>query len=731
MKNNLKTFFLAAIPLVIFLNNIKAQGSQTNRSVAVHKTDLKISIDGVMNEDAWKNASVADSFINKWPTDSGRPRLQTEIRITYDKQFIYFGIKAELADKQPVIQSMKRDVNPYYSDGVPVIIDPTNKHTSGNTFGVNAAGAQMEGIAETNNTSFDWDTKWYSATKQFKGYWTAELAIPFKSLRFPKDQTEWGLNFIRNDMTNNCFSTWNQVPIQFFGPNLNCLGKIVFADELPQVKNNNVFIPYVSAKFDQPQKTISSSLNAGLDAKIAITSSLNLDATINPDFSQVDVDRQIINLDRFSVLLPERRTFFLENSDLFSNMGLTNAVSPFVSRQIGLTSDGRVIPIIAGLRLTGNLNPALRIGFMNIQSAKKYGEAAQNFLVAAFDQKVGKRSNFRGIITNRQEVEGNKKDEANNFNRVAGAEYNFLSNNTKFSGRAGYYQSFHPGQSNASGFSLANVGYTNKEISLTAGWSQVNSNFIADLGFTPRLYNYDALNDTTIRIGYNSYNSTFDYLLYPKSKNTINSVDFSIKTNHYDTTANRFIEFNGTTGFDILFANRREASVLWIQNRIDLPFETKLFPETGNLKNGRYDFGFAQLKFLSNFLKPFSWGLTFEHGGYYNGKRTSYTGNVKYRTQNWGNFGVDFIYNDVRLNNTNIHPFIVSPSIEFAFSRNFFWTTFLQYNTLIKNFNVNSKLQWRFKPMSDLFLVYTDNYLSDGFLHTQRSLVFKMSYWIN
>lgn len=731
MQNNLKSFFLAAIPLVLFLNNIKGQGSQTSRSIVVHKTGSKISIDGTMDEDAWKNASVVDSFINKWPTDSGKAKLQTEVRITYDKQFIYFGIKAELADKQPVIQSMKRDVNPYYSDGVSLIIDPTNKHTSGYTFGVNAAGAQMDGIAVVNDASFDWDAKWYSATRQFKGYWTAELAIPFKSLRFPKDQTEWGLNFIRNDMTNNCFSTWNQVPIQFFGPNLNCLGKIGFGDELPQVKTSPTFIPYVSANYDQAQKTISSSLNGGLDAKIAINSSLNLDATINPDFSQVDVDRQIINLDRFSVLLPERRTFFLENSDLFSNMGLTNTATPFVSRQIGLTADGRVIPIIAGLRLTGNINPALRIGLMNIQSARKYGAAPQNFLVAAFDQKIGKRSNFRGIVTNRQNVEGTNKDETTLFNRVAGAEYNFLSDNTRFSGRAGYYQSFHPGSPHASGFGLASAGYTNKQISVTAGWSQVNSNFIADLGFTPRLYNYDAVNDTTVRIGYNAYNSSFDYLLYPKSKRTINSVDLSIKTNHYYTVTNRFIEFNGTTGLDLLFANRREASVSWTQNKIDLPFETKLFPETGNLRKQQYDFGFAQLKFLSNFLRPFSWGLTLEHGGYYNGKRTGYTGNIKYRTQNWGNFGVDFTYNNIHLNNVNIDPFIVSPSVEFAFSGSVFWTTFLQYNTLIKNFNVNSKLQWRFKPMSDLFLVYTDNYISDGLLHKQRSVVFKMSYWIN
>jgi len=283
----IKTIVVATIPLILLFENIKGQVSQTNRLITVHKITSKIIVDGILNEDSWQTAAHADSFINKWPTDSGKAKLQTEVKIVYDDEFIYFGIKAYLNDKDPVIQSLKRDVNPYYSDGVSVVIDASGKNTSGYTFGVNAAGAQMEGIAEANSASFEWDAKWYSATKIFKGYWTAEWAIPFKSLRFPKSQKQWGINFIRNDMTNNCFSTWNQVPIQFFGANLNCLGKISFADDVPLVKSNNAFIPYVSAKLDKEQKTFSSSANAGLDAKIAINSSLNLDATINPDFSQL------------------------------------------------------------------------------------------------------------------------------------------------------------------------------------------------------------------------------------------------------------------------------------------------------------------------------------------------------------------------------------------------------------------------------------------------------------
>ncbi|HEY4198323.1 MAG TPA: DUF5916 domain-containing protein, partial [Mucilaginibacter sp.] len=632
----------------------------------------------------------------------------------------------------PVIQSLKRDVNPYYSDGVSIVLDPSDKNTSGYTFGVNAANAQMEGIVQVNDASFEWDAKWYSQTRIHAAYWTAELAIPFKSLRFPEGQNDWSINFIRNDMTNNCFSTWNQVPIQFFGANLNCLGKIIFGDRIPKLKTNNAFIPYVSGRENEETNTYTSSLRAGFDAKMAINSSLNLDATINPDFSQVDVDRQIINLDRFDVLLPERRTFFLENSDLFANMGLQNIATPFVSRRIGLTTDGAAIPIIAGLRLTGNLNPGLRIGFMNIEVGKRYGLPAQNYTVAALDQKVLKHSNFRAMITNRQTVaNGNLKNTIADFNRVAGAEFNFLSGNTKLNGRAGYYHSFNPGRPDSSGFGMFNIGYTDKKINISAGWHQVNTNFIANAGFTPRLYNYDAQHDTLTRVGYNAYTTSSHYLAYPESKRTINAVDFAIQTNDYYTSNGRFIEFTGIASADVLFANRREAYIGWVQNSVTLLFPTLIFPETGLLPKANYNFSFLEIKFASNFLRPFSWSLDIQQGGYYNGNRTTITGNIKYRAQPWGNFGVDFIYNNITLNNTKTNPYIIGPTVEFAFSDKLFWTTFMQYNIQIKNFNINSRFQWRFKPLSDIYLVYTDNYLTDGLLHKNKAIVFRINYWIN
>jgi Domain of unknown function (DUF5916)/Carbohydrate family 9 binding domain-like len=727
---------LMAWMIFCFSTSLWSQSADVQRQLSISKTIADIKIDGILDDSVWVTAAQAKDFINKWPTDTGAAVLQTEVLITYNDQYLYLGIKAYHTDKELVIQSLKRDVNPYYSDGVSIVLDPSNRNLSGYTFGVNAAGAQFEGIAEVNNASFEWDAKWFSGVQRFKDYWTAELAIPFNSLRFPSGQTHWSMNFIRNDMTNNCFSTWNRVPLQFFGANLNYLARLSFADSPPQSKHNYALFPYITTGLHQDRAEngggTSSDFNGGIDAKVALTASMNMDLTINPDFSQVDVDRQIINLNRFSILLPERRTFFLENSDLFSNRGLVNEATPFVSRKIGLTDDGRAVPIIAGARVSGSINPGLRIGIMNVQGGRKYGLPSQNYTVGSFDQRILKRSNIRGMVTSRNaQLNFPEHQSFQKYNTVGGMEFNFLSDDSRFNGRTSYYHSFNPGNPSKAGFGLAALGFTNQNWSVTTGWTQLNTNFISDLGFTPRLYNYDATRDTTVRIGYTQYNAGVNYSFYPKSKKTVNMVVYGLTGNRYYTEQNRPIELNGEASVTVLFADRREAAISWVQTDLSLLYATTIFSETGTLNEGGYNYGFLRLRYASNFLKPFSWGTTIEQGRYFNGDRTTVIGNIKYRRQPWGNFGVDFTYNQITLNQKKINPFIVGPTVELFFSRLISLTTFMQYNTAVENFNINSRFQWRFRPMSDIFLVYSDNYVTEGFANKNRTLVLKVSLRIN
>jgi len=710
---------------------VLSQG-EAGRTLRIVKANEPITIDGLENERSWSKTGQADQFINKWPLDTGLAKLQTKVRLLYDDKFLYVFAIMEVQDNNLVIQSLKRDINPYYSEGFSIVLDPSGQKASGFTFGVNASGAQFDGIAQYNSVSFEMDSKWYSATRRSEKYWTAELAIPFRTLRFPADKSAWGINFIRNDMRNNCFSTWNRVPVQYFGANLGCLGNAAFDGIPKKPSNNNSFIPYINTNITHDSST-KVNFRAGLDARIAASSSLNLAVTINPDFSQVDVDQQVINLDRYSIFLPEKRLFFLENSDLYSNLGSTN-IRPYFSRKIGLTDYGQPIPLIGGARLNGYLNTKTRIEVMDMQSGRQQKSFYQNYFTTVIERQVLKRSNVRLYYTD-SEFFGDsafKSGSADTYNRVAGAEFTYVAPKGNYDIGGKISGAFTPSVTGDNLFTNVNVDYYSTHLNFSSQFNQIGKNYIPAIGFTPRLYNYDAASKKTIRLGYYENSSHIEYDMYPKNKSYINMLvaEFnpSVFLNENDGSLN---EADLGFKYSILFANRRTFYAGWVQKIINLPFETSIFSGLDNFKPGPYRFGYLQLDYESNFLKPFSWSVNTEIGNYFNGNRISATVKVLQRIQPWGNFGVMVNYNHIEVEGKKVKPLIISPTIELAFNRNMFLTAFSQYNSDIHNFNINTKFQWRFQPASDLFLVYSSNYITPGYIIQGYSFTMKLVYWLN
>ena len=719
-------------PIIGLLPLVGLTQDSEPRILQIAKTSEPITIDGMDKENSWSKTSVASQFINKWPTDSGLAKLQTEVRLLYDDKFLYVFAIMHVQDNNLVIQSLKRDINPYYSEGFSVVLDPTGQKSSGFTFGVNASGAQFDGIAQYNSASFEMDSKWYSATKRGEKIWTAEMAIPFKSLRFPADKSSWGINFIRNDMRNNCFSTWNRVPIQYFGANLGHLGNLIFEGVPRKPSNNNSFVPYVNTTVIH-DSTTRAKLNVGLDARIAVSSSLNLAATINPDFSTVDVDQQVINLDRYSISLPEKRLFFLENSDIYTNLGTPN-IRPYFSRKIGLTDDGQVIPLIGGARLNGYLNPKTRIEVMDMQSGHQQNHFYQNYFTSVIERQVLKRSNLRFYFANVQTFGDStyKSSNTENYNRVGGLEFTYVAPKGNFDIGTKLSKAFTPDNHTDNLYTNLSLDYYGTHLIINSQFNQIGKNYIAAMGFTPRLYNYDAATGQTVRLGYYENTSHIEYDIYPKSKRLINmhvlEVNPSVFLNSSDGSLN---EADLAFKYTILFANRRTFYIGWVQKNLNLPFETNIFSGLNNFQPGNYTFGYVQLDYESNFLKPFSWKLNMEAGGYFNGKRFSLTGSILQRVQPWGIFGIMLNYNHIEADGKKVDPLIVSPSIELAFNQNMFLTTYAQYNTNISNFNINTKFQWRYRPMSDFFLVYTSNYVTPDYKNTGFNFTMKLVYWLN
>ncbi len=332
-------YLVFAFTSVLFLFSIGEIFSQTkgiNREayrIHIKETSEQISVDGVLDEDVWQVAEKAGHLQRVLPTDTGYAIAQTEVKLTYTPTTLYLGITCfdPLPGKRPV-ESLRRDFNFGKNDNFIVFIDTFNDQTNGFAFGISPAGAQWDGVqADGGTVNLNWDIKWRSAVKNYDDRWVAELAIPFRSLRYHGGTPEWGINFSRQDLKTNEKSSWAPMPRQFATATLAYTGTLVWDKPLPKSGPRFSLIPYVSAKSTQDKlngKDFNFEPSAGIDAKAIISTSLNLDLTVNPDYSQVEVDAQQTNLDRFELFFPEKRQFYLENSDLFASLG-TETVRPF------------------------------------------------------------------------------------------------------------------------------------------------------------------------------------------------------------------------------------------------------------------------------------------------------------------------------------------------------------------------------------------------------------------
>eukprot|EP01006_Ploeotia_vitrea_P017974 TRINITY_DN49225_c0_g1_i1.p1 TRINITY_DN49225_c0_g1~~TRINITY_DN49225_c0_g1_i1.p1 ORF type:complete len:494 (-),score=-59.66 TRINITY_DN49225_c0_g1_i1:18-1499(-) len=484
----LRVFLIISCWLIIkitYAGDDEKLNNQATFQLQISRSASEINIDGDILEEGWKNAMPANNFIRKWPLDSGYAEAKTEVKLLYDDNFIYVSAVCYL-EAEPIITTLKRDVGHWSSDGISIVLDPVNQRTNGFMFGVNAGGAQIEGLISVNDASWEWDTKWYSAVKSYPDKWVAEMAIPFKSLRYSEDVNSWGINFIRNDMQRNAYSTWARVPLQYNGIDLGYTGKLIWNEAPKATKGNIAIIPFLSggvSKNHEDKEPQESTLTTGVDAKIAITSTLNLDLTIKPDFSQVEVDQQVTNLSRFSVFFPERRNFFLENNDIFANFG-SRPVRPFFSRKIGI-QDGESVPILFGARLSGNMTKDLRIGVMTMQTDAIDDFEAQNYTVAAVQQRVMKRSNVKAMLVNRQAyIKEEGGFQKNDYNRVAALEFNYLSQNGKWAGNASVHRTFSDEKLDENGYHRFTFERNSKKFSFFIGHLNLGTNYIADVGFT-------------------------------------------------------------------------------------------------------------------------------------------------------------------------------------------------------------------------------------------------------
>lgn len=745
------------IKLSFFLFNLimgLAVSESKGQDLFIRRATTPIVIDGIMDEGAWMDADVAEGFHQFFPYDSSEAIAQTAVRMTYDDDYIYvIAVMHNLGQREYVIPSLRRDYRGEAYDGFSVILDTYKDKTNAFLFGINPYGVQREGLISNGGNSIrrgrggsgdftlTWDNKWYSEAKIYEDYWIAEIAIPFKTIRYKENTDSWFINFYRVDSEYAERSTWSPIPRNFRLINLAFNKELKWDEPLKNPGKNISLIPYSAFKvlknYEEatPTKT---KFTVGGDVKLAISSSMNLDLTVNPDFSQVEADQQVTDLDRFEIFFPEQRQFFLENADLFTSFGSSGA-SPFFSRRIGIavdTATGTNLenPLYFGARLSGNINNKWRIGFMSIQAAKvsDISLPSINYTVGSVQYRLGQRSNVAAMLVSKQPFQDSIGGEFNlrpsMWNRTFALDLNLATPDNKWSGKGYYHRSWDDlGLDSTYSYGIG-VNYATYHWEARTDFRSVGANFNPDVGFVRRT-------------DFNQFRGTVYYNLYP-SGGVIQShaPGFDV-----DYLWNRFY---GLMDWDMNFLYRinfRNTSQFNMRLRRQFTYLIDPFDPSGTdgpeLPVGsEYTYDFIIARLTSDERKSFFYELSTSSGEYFNGTIINLEGTFSYRFMPKGIASVKLEYNRVRLpdpyNDSDL--ILVGPKFDITFTKSIFWTTFIQYNNQIDNVNINTRFQWRFKPVSDLFIVYTDNYLADvdgRFIDFSRpklrAFVIKLTYWFN
>ena len=739
----------------LLVQNAFSQNLAENTEYRIVRSQGTILLDGILNEDDWLAADVGRNFYQNFPTDTDPAVDSTVFRITYNDKFLYVGIICyDPLEGEAILTTLRRDFDWSRNDNVGIYIDPYNDKSNGFSFQVTPNNVQREGLVLLDGrVQDDWDNKWFSEVHRGDGYWSVEMAIPFKSIRY-NNVANWNIQVLRNNQKRNEQSGWIGVPQRYRASSMTFSGRMAWDTPPKSAGTNMAVIPYLAggiAKNHEDNESTVTTQEAGFDAKIGISSSLNLDLTFNPDFSQVEVDQQVTNLQRFEIFFPERRQFFLENQDLFSEGGFRES-RPFFSRRIGIQGSGdsrRNVPIIAGARVSGKMGKTWRLGVLdmvtNEDATSQDISPAQNYSVLTLEKQIFERSRLSAIFVGRNNmgqaaldsfrVENNRvlnefgeelaADDTlyslSEYNYVYGVDYNLATVDNKWEGDFYYHRSADPDESSKDKYATgAFLRYRTTKFGLRGNFNRVGENHNAEVGFVPRT-------------GVSNYGFGTEYNFFTEGRIQRHGprLDFGgVITNDWGRLDN---DASFEYQFSFLNSAYMEVSTNWNHVTLTRPFDPSGSDGKELDEGNEYNYIRYRFFYRSDRRKNFIYSLSLNNGAFFNGNRFSAGSEITFRLPPILQIQMNFDYNRITLpgefNDSEL--ILVGPRIDLTLSNKVFFTTFVQYNTQADNLGHNSRFQWRFKPVSDLFIVYTDNYVTPSFTTKNRAIVIKLNYWLN
>ena len=691
---------------------------RATKQATVLAIDEAITIDGVLDEPAWERADPTSDFYQQQPAEFELATRRTEVRFLYDRTTLYVG--AILYDPEPdrlITNELKRDFGGSSGDGFGVIIDTFQDRRSAFGFLTNPGGAQRDSLGYENGRRNDanWHGVWTVKTRIRPDGWSLEIAIPFKTLRFPDTAVQtWGLNMVRWARRANETSTWSPVPRQFSHYNVAYAGTMNgIADRRPG--RNLQIKPFATSEISRGfggRRTWGAEADGGVDVKWGVTSSLLLDASWRTDFSQVEADEQQINLTRFSQFFPEKREFFLENPSAFQigllendNENPRRDLVPFFSRRIGLSADGQPIPVVGGLRLTGRTGRQ-GIGALTMQTEEFEGRPGDNFTAARLSHDLTPRATVAGFYFGREAAD------TTSFNRVAGMDVRLRPRQTL------EIEAFAMGSDSDTTATdwagRAGLRLDARRHRARALFLHVGDAFRHDLGFVRR---------RGIGTVFGRYARVF------RPRDTAGLVrEWSLGADAESTTDDTYTNLLTsvtTANYEMLFADSAELRVFGRHTFENLasPFFIGNVP----VAPGEYAFDDAGLEFRSNRSAALSGGAEVTVGEFWSGRQRSAAGSLRWRLNAHLALSTTLSRSAVTLPNGSFIGDLVGLRVDWSVTPRMFLNTFVQYNGETDTWLTNVRYNLIHRPLSDIYVVWNE---TRSPTITRRALLLKYTHML-
>ncbi|MDX1644657.1 MAG: DUF5916 domain-containing protein [Thermoanaerobaculia bacterium] len=676
---------------------------QKRPTLEAARVEVGPTLDGnVTGDEVWSHTTPVEGFWQTTP-DEGRPSTQrTEVLAVYTADTLYLGIVCH--DRNPeeiIVADSRRDSPLDETDSVLVILDTYRDHQSGFVFGTNPAGIEYDGqvIREgeggfrgAGGFNLAWDGDWEVRTEVGPTGWSAEMAIPFRTLRYPRGRVQhWGFNVQRNIRRRNERAFWAPLPRQFNLYRLSLAGSLTGL-EVPSQRNLKL-VPYALAESSEvgiEGAERRDDEEAGFDVKWSVTPSLTLDATYNTDFAQVEADELQINLDRFNLFFPEKRPFFLENAGLFS-VGVPQELELFYSRRIGLGPDGEEVPIDWGARMSGK-SGAYNLGLLYMQAEPVAGVAPrEGFAVGRVSRDLPNRSSVGAIVIGREGLgAGATEDDENLTYAVDGrwgiGEYTTLE---AFAARTET-----PGITEDDYAFRVGGGYNSETWTYEVNYAEVGEGFNPEVGFLTRTAyrKPDAFILRTVRPRdlwglqelrpHVSYTGYWDF-------DGFHETGFLHIDNHWEWK----------NGYEV------HTGVNFVHEGLKEPFEIS---EGIVVPAGSYDNEELQLIFWTNQGAPLSFETRIVAGGFFDGDRVAMTPVLRFRIGERFTTAVSWQHNDIDLEAGSFETNLGRARISYSFTPRIFVQGLVQYNDRADLWASNLRFGWLNRANTGLYVVYNE-----------------------